>query len=215
MKVKVAIVGTGELALHISHYLNLSDKYRVVGYIDDFVSKGILVNSLPVICSSEEAFYFYNSENVFDEIVVAIGYSRMNYRAKVFNNFFGKIKLTTFIHNSCVVDETVELGEGVIVFPGCVIDRNVSIKNNVFLHVGCIISHDSTICDNSYLSPNTTTAGFVEIGEGCNIGISTTISNHAKIHKGVRTGAGTVVVRDIIEPGTYVGVPARKIKNTI
>ena len=37
------------------------------------------------------------------------------------------------------------------------------------------------------------------------------VSNNITICGGCMIGAGAVVVRDIEEPGTYVGVPARRL----
>lgn len=214
MSKKVAFIGSGEMARHIAHYMVEDNQFEIAGYYDDYIPAGSIVHSYPILGKLDDLVTQYKS-GVFDELINAIGFTRMEYRIELFERFEKNIPFARFIHSSCLVDSTAKIGIGVVLFPGCVIDRNVSIKNNVFLHVGCIISHDSIICENSYLSPNTTTAGFVEIGEGCNIGVSTTISDRVKICNGVRTGAGTVVVRDITESGTYVGVPCRKIKNTI
>ena len=39
-----------------------------------------------------------------------------------------------------------------------------------------------------------------------------TIINNRTICPGCMIGAGAVVVKDILDPGTYVGVPAKKLK---
>ncbi len=43
------------------------------------------------------------------------------------------------------------------------------------------------------------------------MGIGSVVSNNINITSGCKVGAGAVVVKDIDETGTYVGVPARKI----
>ena len=55
-------------------------------------------------------------------------------------------------------------------------------------------------------------AGTVTVGNGTWVGIGSTVSNNITIGSDIMIGAGAVVVKDIIEKGTYVGVPARKIK---
>ena len=53
--------------------------------------------------------------------------------------------------------------------------------------------------------------------EGCKVGISSWIGIGSSIIQGVEIGegtsigAGSVVIKDITEPGTYVGVPIKKI----
>ena len=55
-------------------------------------------------------------------------------------------------------------------------------------------------------------AGTVSVGTGTWIGIGSAVINNIGITGNCIIGAGAVVTRDITEPGTYVGVPARKIK---
>ena len=55
-------------------------------------------------------------------------------------------------------------------------------------------------------------AGAVHIGSHCDIGLGTKVIQGITIEDHVRTGAGAVVVRDVEEVGTVVGVPARTIK---
>ena len=55
-------------------------------------------------------------------------------------------------------------------------------------------------------------AGKVKIGRGAWIGIGATIINCVEICEDAYIGAGAVVIDDINENGTYVGVPAKKIR---
>ena len=63
-----------------------------------------------------------------------------------------------------------------------------------------------------HLSPNVTCCGTVTIGELTHIGAGATIKNNINITDECIIGAGAVVVKDIQEKGTYVGVPAQKMK---
>ena len=53
---------------------------------------------------------------------------------------------------------------------------------------------------------------YYDIGNKTWIGIGATVSNNVSICGGCIIGAGAVVIRDVNESGTYVGVPIRKIK---
>ena len=55
-------------------------------------------------------------------------------------------------------------------------------------------------------------AGTVTLGKSTWVGIGATVSNNTTICGGCMIGAGAVVVKDILEPGTYVGVPARRLQ---
>ena len=69
------------------------------------------------------------------------------------------------------------------------------------------VDHDNLI----NISPGVRTVGNVTVGLGAWIGIGSVVSNNVSICGDCKLGAGSVAVKDITEPGTYVGVPARKI----
>ena len=210
---KVAFIGSGELSLHIAHYVEEDKQYEVVGFFDDYTPVGTNVSKYKVIGTLDDI----NSEfkkNVFDGLVNGIGFTRMEYRKEVFDRFSDSIPFPNFIHSSCIIDSTAKIGRGVIIFPMSMLYFNSVVEDNVFIQVNSTIT-DSKVCKDSMVSAGVMVAGRSEIGKGCNIGVSTCISSDVKICDKVRTGAGAVVPNDITLPGTYVGVPARKIKNTI
>ena len=53
-------------------------------------------------------------------------------------------------------------------------------------------------------------SGTVKVGEGTWIGAGATVSNNIDICGWCMIGAGAVVIKDIKDKGTYIGVPARK-----
>ena len=213
MKKRVAFIGSGELAVHIAHYMVEDDQFEVVGYFDDYSDVGTENYKYRIIGKLDDVESAYRS-NLFDELVNGIGFTRMAYRKEVFNRFVDKVPFANFIHSSCLIDSTAKIGQGVIIFPMSMLYFNSIIEDNIFIQVRSSVT-DSRIKKHTMISANVIVAGRAEIGESCNIGVSTTINSDTKICGLVRTGAGCVVNRDIEEPGTYVGVPARKIKNTI
>ena len=53
--------------------------------------------------------------------------------------------------------------------------------------------------------------GRCEIGDHVFLGAGSTVIDKRKIVDHVIIGAGSTVIKDILEPGIYVGSPARKI----
>ena len=72
--------------------------------------------------------------------------------------------------------------------------------------------HDNRIGNFSHISVGAKLGGNVTIGAHTWVGIGSTVSNNITICDRCMIGAGAVVINDIKESGTYVGVPARKIK---
>jgi sugar O-acyltransferase (sialic acid O-acetyltransferase NeuD family) len=213
MKKRIAFLGSGEMARHIAHYMVEDNQFDIAGYYDDFSEVGSLINGYPVLGKISDVENGYKQKK-FDELINAIGFTRLEYRKELFEMFDNKVPFGTFIHSTCLVDSTAKIGKGVVVFPFTILYLDAVVEDNVFIQIRSYVT-DSIVKKHSMISGTVSIAGRAEVGECCNIGISTTISNDVKICDFVRTGAGTVVVKDITEPGTYVGAPARKIKNTI
>ena len=55
-------------------------------------------------------------------------------------------------------------------------------------------------------------AGTVTIGKSTWIGIGATVINNLSICANCMIGAGSTVIKDIKEEGTYVGSPIRKVR---
>ena len=208
---RVAIIGSGDLAGLVIHYINENKSHHVFGIYDDFVSRRTVVSGINIIGSLDQIYTDYQNK-LFDLLFVAVGYSRMDYRAKIFDRFKSKIPFANIIHKSCVIDSTVKLGEGVFLFPGVILDHNVKIKDNVLLNLGVTIAHDSIIREHCFLAPNVSVAGFVEINKSTFLGINSTIIDKITLCSNVLIASGAVVVKNIDILGTYAGIPAKKIK---
>ncbi|MFC2109207.1 acetyltransferase [Bacteroidota bacterium] len=208
---KIAIIGSGVLAQHITHYAEVDLSYDVVGYFNDFIEINTLVNNLPVLGKVSDILTKYKNGE-FDALVIGIGYKHFEFRASVFEEYKGVIPFANIIHPSCYLDSSVVLGEGVVLFPKSILDVNVNVGDNVLINIGCVIAHDTSIAKHSFLSPGVTLAGFINIGEKCNIGINTTIIDNITVCNETQTGGGTVVIKNIVKKGLYVGNPQRFIK---
>jgi sugar O-acyltransferase (sialic acid O-acetyltransferase NeuD family) len=210
---KIAFIGSGEMARHIAHYMVEDNQFEIAGYYDDFTPVGTIVNSYPILGTLDDLETQFKLR-VFDELINAIGFTRMQYRKEVFERFEKDVPFATFIHSSCLVDSTAKIGKGVVVFPFCILYLDSVIEDDVFIQIRSYVT-DSRVKKHTMISGTVSIAGRSEIGECCNIGITTTVNDDIKICDFVRTGSGSVVTRNITEPGTYVGVPARKISDKI
>ncbi len=209
---RLAIIGSGDLAKQIAHHAVVDKHYYVVGCFDDFIPKGEYSNELFILGNLDSILDCF-AKNLFDELIIGVGYKHLDFRNVLFKRFEKTIPFGTIIHSSCTIDESTKVGKGTIIYPGCNMDMNVEIGNNCLIYNGCNIAHDSTVSDNTIFSPGVNIAGFCSIGEHIVLGIGTVLSDHITISNKVKTGAGTVVVKSIIESGVYVGVPAKKIKS--
>ena len=139
--------------------------------------------------------------------IVAIGNAKIRERIQE-----GLNDVVTLIHPDAVVSRRVEISDGSVVMAGAVINSDVVIGRGCIINTGASVDHDCRIGDYSHVSVGAHVAGTCEIGKRTWIGAGTTISNNVNICGDCMIGAGAVVIKDIKIPGTYIGVPARKIK---
>jgi len=59
------------------------------------------------------------------------------------------------------------------------------------------------------VAPRAVLGGGVVLGDRVHIGLGASVIQYVKIAANVIIGAGSLVVRDCLEPGKYVGVPAK------
>lgn len=123
-----------------------------------------------------------------------------------------KVKFATVIDPSVIISKRVEIGEGTIICAGTIITVDIKIGNHVIINLDCTIGHDDVIKDFVTIYPSVNVSGNVTVGECSELGTGMQIIQGKNVAPNTIIGAGAVVVKDLIESGTYVGSPAKKIK---
>lgn len=144
-----------------------------------------------------------------DEVVVAIGCPKA--RRKVVESL-STDNYRLMRSNHSIIAGRVTIGEGSCVMAGTVMTDNITIGKHVIVNLNATIGHDCTIGDFVTISPAANISGKVTIGNGCYIGTNASIKEGVTICDNVTIGMGSVVLNDITESGTYVGVPVKKVK---
>lgn len=207
---RIAIIGAGDLGCQIAH-MALQSNYNIVGFFDDFFNQSVVLNGISLLGRIDEII---SRQDEYDSIVIAIGYKHFAVRASLYQ-FLKEhhIPLATIIHHTAYIDDTACIGEGSVISANVTIDKNCVVGNNVFINISSTIAHDSTIGDHSFLAPCVAVAGVTQIGRCSFIGINATIINRLRLPDNIVVGAGAVVTNNLNGTGTYVGIPARKIKD--
>lgn len=117
----------------------------------------------------------------------------------------------TFVHSSAVIDSLEAIGAGTFVGPFASVFNNATIGKDCIVAPYCMVSHNSEIGQGSILQPGTMIAGTTKIGKYCRFGLRSTVIDKIEICSDVVIGAGSLVTKNILVPGTYVGAPARKV----
>lgn len=145
------------------------------------------------------------------DFIVAIGNTKV--RRKIQSELIEMgLHIVSLIHPAAVIAPNVKIGIGTVVMAGAVINPCTEIGQGCIVNTCASVDHDCRIGDYVHVSVGAHVAGTVIIEDNTWVGAGATVSNNVKIVQDCMIGAGAVAVVDIDEPGTYVGVPAKKIK---
>ncbi|MBP6432535.1 MAG: acetyltransferase [Ferruginibacter sp.] len=154
---------------------------------------------------SEAAQQALQQNNFF----IAIGDNAI--RKKVFENLATQNYLPiNAIHTTAVIDESATLHtHGIMVAANATINPLVQIGKGVICNTNCSIDHECIISDFAHIAPGAVLCGNVKIGEGTFVGANSVIKQGITIGSNCIIGAGAVVVKDVPDGVTVVGVPAK------
>lgn len=119
-------------------------------------------------------------------------------------------EVASYVSRSAHVGRFAKLGDGCFVACGAHLGPRVNVGKGTIVNTNAIVEHDVVVGDFSHIAPNSTVCGECHIGSLVLIGAGAVVKPCISICDGVTVGSGAVVVKNIVEPGMYVGVPARK-----
>lgn len=117
-------------------------------------------------------------------------------------------------HPSSIVAEDVLLGKGSVVLAGAIINTGSRVERGCIVNTGACIDHDCILGKGVHVCPGVSLAGEVTVGEFGWIGIGATVIQQKKIGKCATVGAGAVVILDVPDNVTVVGVPAKVLNES-
>lgn len=182
---------------------------RIIGVIDPHLKVGSFIYKNEVLGDDSYALNTYR----FDQVLLinglgcagsTVGRRRLfeKYKCAGFNFF-------SVIHARAYVSESAKLAEGVQVMAGALIQSGAIISDNTIVNTGSIIDHDCRIGSHVHVAPGATLSGGVYVGDGVHIGTGAKVIQGIKIDCDAVIAAGAVVVRDVKQGETVMGVPAK------
>jgi sugar O-acyltransferase (sialic acid O-acetyltransferase NeuD family) len=209
---KIAIFGGGgfcrEVKMLIDQINNYEKKYEFIGYFDDGVPKGTILDGYNFLGGINELNTFS------DKLLLVVSIANTQIKRKIIESINNSnISYPILIHPSCIIgDHNIKIGEGTIICALTIITINVEIGNHVVLNLACTVGHDTVIGSYSSFMPSVNISGEVSIGENVYCGTGVKIINQVTIGEGTIIGAGALVHKDLPSHCTAVGFPAKPIK---
>lgn len=209
----IAIFGAGGFGREVKTIIDAINKsmpntYNFIGFYDDGLEKGKIVNGYPILGGIKEL----NEVTTSLCVVISIGDPKIKklILEKIKNVY---ISFPTIIHpKASISNDDVQIGKGTIICEGTIITCNIKIGDFVIFNLMCTVGHDTRIDDYCAFMPSVNISGEVSIHKGVYVGTGAKIINLIEIGEGTIVGAGAVVSKSLPEKCTAVGIPAKPIK---
>ena len=144
------------------------------------------------------------------EVMVAIANSKD--RFDVVNRLPKNTKYFSWVHPTAIITGDIQIGDGSFIGAYSILTTNIKIGKHAILNRGNHIGHDCEIGDYFSMMPGSIVSGNVKIYDCVYLGTNSSIREKLSIHSLSTIGMGSVVVSNINDSGTYVGVPSKRIK---
>ena len=208
---KIYIVGAGGFGREILWLLDRINSYKptwdFVGFIDDNIS-GSVTSEHPILGGCE----YFRTLAGEAWVVVAIGSPRVKKAIVERLQAYPNIRFATLVDPSVLLSGSVTIDEGSIICAGSVLTVDIEIGKHVAINLNCTVGHDAVLQDYATVYPGVHISGNVTVGQCVELGTGSQIIQGKKIEHKIVVGAGSVVTKDLLEQGTYVGAPVRRVK---
>lgn len=211
---KVIIIGgRGTAVVVAEQLLDAIDRFglaaELIGFAFDDESLGGESNGIPIVCNSFKAWDLYGHLDDVKFLYQMYRPDLIKERVDLFKSFgIPSSRLYTFVHPSCTIARSAEIGCGSAICANTVINPNAKIGKCVTINSSCLVGHDSEVQDYTFVAGHSAIGSNAIIHE-CNfIGLNSTVRNFVSIKPYSIVGAASNVVKNVDEGQVVYGNPA-------
>lgn len=124
---------------------------------------------------------------------------------------WGHERLVTVVHPAAVVSVFSSVNSGCFLAAGAVVGPLARVGMGVIINHCAVVDHDVEVGAFSHIAPNASLGGHAKLGRRVLVGSGAVVLPSIVVGDDVTIGAGSVVNANLLEPGTYAGIPARKL----
>lgn len=177
-----------------------------VAFLDDRAATLGLPLGLPVVGMLDELPV---QRRAFSYAIVAVGDAKLRLELTDRCRRSG-LEVVSIVHPMAFVSRFASIGPGCVAFAQSAINAGANLGTACIVNTGATVDHDCLIGDAVHICPGAHLAGDVRVGDRSWIGIAAAIRQGITIGRDATVGAGAVVVADVADDATVIGVPARQ-----
>jgi acetyltransferase EpsM len=210
----VIIGGRGTAVVIAEQLLDAIDRCGMdaefLGYAFDDETMGGEVNGIPILCKTTEAAERFSKHRDVGFIYQLYRPDLMKERVELLHRLgIPENRLATFIHPTCCVTRSAEIGRGTVLCANTVVNPNAKVGNCVTVNSNVLIGHDTHIGDYTFISGHAAIGSNIRIGQGNFIGLNSAVRNFVTMGDYGLVGAGSNIVKDVESGQVVYGNPGR------
>lgn len=209
----IVIIGAGDFGKEVAWLIDgingVVPTYNILGFLDDNANKeGATINGIKCLGPIRLLSRLTKTDDVC--AVIAIQHGQV--RKAIVESLPSFSRWETLIHPSANISNLAKIGAGCIICAGCNISVNVTISDQVLMNLSVTIGHDCSIGNYASMMSGVVVSGHVVLKEAAYLASNCTIVPGMKIGANAKVGAGSVVIRNVREGTTVMGVPAKLLR---
>lgn len=201
---RLAILGASGHGKVVADIAEISGWDEIV-FFDDAWPEVKINSAWPVIGNTNNLL---SSLGDFSGVAVAIGNNLIRLEKLSLLNQNG-VSLPSIIHPQAAISRYAKIADGCVVCAGVVVNVGSIIGFGSILNTSCSIDHDCSLSEAVHVSPGAHLAGGIKVGACAWVGIGAAVRQLITVGSHAVVGAGAVVVKDVLERTTVVGIPAK------
>lgn len=208
----IVIIGAGDFGKEVAWLIEDINKkeftYNIVGFLDDDEKKiGQEVNGCQ--CLGPVSYLYEIAEK--HDVCAVIAMQDGQVRKRIVEKLADFDHWETIIHPSVNFSPTSVIGKGCIICAGGNVSVNTTIQDQCVFNFSVTMGHDCVIEKYVSIMSGSCVSGHAVIQEGAYLSTNSTIVPGMRIGANAKVGAGSVVIRNVKDGTTVMGVPAKRL----